>query len=128
MKRVTDQQYILVVSAAIQQVDNIVSLLEENEWKDFMYQTCHPSGMNLNVNYPIWRTTDETGKLLSNHTLHKYNRLSRLNIRTSDILFVTTSGKFLYWTNSDACLVYYTCHYCCHQMSEETMLAEENNQ
>ena len=75
MKRVTDQQYILL--AAIQQVDNIVSLLEENEWKDFMYQHLSPVGMNLNVNYPIWRTTDETGKLLSNHTLHKYNRLSR---------------------------------------------------
>ena len=40
MKRVTDQRYILL--AAIQQVDNIVSLLEENEWKDFMYQHLSP--------------------------------------------------------------------------------------
>jgi len=39
-KRVTDQRYILL--AAIQQVDNIVSLLEENEWKDYMYQHLLP--------------------------------------------------------------------------------------
>ena len=39
-KRVTDQRYILL--AAIQQVDNIVSLLEENEWKDYMYQHLSP--------------------------------------------------------------------------------------
>jgi len=39
-KRVTDQRYILL--AAIQQVDNIVSLLEENEWKNYMYQHLSP--------------------------------------------------------------------------------------
>ena len=39
-KRVTDQWYILL--AAIQQVDNIVSLLEENEWKNYMYQHLSP--------------------------------------------------------------------------------------
>jgi len=39
-KRVTDQRYILL--AAIQQVDNIVSLLEENEWKNHMYQHLSP--------------------------------------------------------------------------------------
>ena len=39
-KRVTDQRYILM--AAIQQVDNIVSLLEENEWKNYMYQHLSP--------------------------------------------------------------------------------------
>jgi len=39
-KRVTDQRYILL--AAIQQVDNIVSLLEENEWRDYMYQHLLP--------------------------------------------------------------------------------------
>ena len=40
MTKITDQQYILL--AAIQQVDNIVSLLEKNEWKDFMYQHLSP--------------------------------------------------------------------------------------
>ena len=39
-KRVTDQRYMLM--AAIQQVDNIVSLLEENEWKNYMYQHLSP--------------------------------------------------------------------------------------
>ena len=39
-RRITDQQYILL--AALQQVDNIVSLLEENEWRDYIYSHLTP--------------------------------------------------------------------------------------
>ena len=44
-KRITDQQYILL--AALQQVDNIVSLLEENEWREYIYSHLTPVHFEL---------------------------------------------------------------------------------
>ena len=44
-RRITDQQYILL--AALQQVDNIVSLLEENEWRDYIYSHLTPVHFEL---------------------------------------------------------------------------------
>ena len=55
--------------AAIQQIDNIVSLLEDNEWKDYLYNHLSPVKYELerqlanltgtNLYTKIERTSDE---------------------------------------------------------------------
>ena len=61
-KREKNQLYILL--AALQQVDNIVSLLEENEWRDYIYSHLTPVHFELTRQLHIIQEQKNNGTTL----------------------------------------------------------------